>query len=36
MFLDSQAYIFQLGYKVQNFKYQIFYFQIYGSLLEEN
>jgi len=35
-FLHSLAYLFQLGYYEPNFKYQIFYFQVYGNLVEEN
>jgi len=36
MFLHSLAYLFQLGYKQPNAKYQIFYFQVYGNMVEEN
>jgi len=34
MSLHSLAYVFQLGYYEPNFKYQIFYFQVYGNMLD--
>jgi len=32
----SPAYFFLMGYYESNFNYQIFYFQVYGNMVEEN